>query len=169
MWNVDGRRVEVTIQVSSRSIAGLLGVPMAGKDLPPERKLILIVEDDESLRSSIEKLLLSAGYSVKSAGNGLHGQQLLRTGSTFHLILSDLKMPGQTGLQLLNWVRNSENFQDIPFLIFTASMAKQDLVQAAKLGVSEYILKPSRNQEILHKISKALANAEITSRTKATA
>ena len=128
-----------------------------------ERKLILLVEDDESLRSGIEKLLLSAGYSVKTAGNGLHGQQLLRSGATFHLIMSDLKMPGQTGLQLLKWVRQHNDFSELPFLIFTSSTEKQDLVVAARLGVSDYMLKPTRNDDMLEKIRKALSENKPTS------
>lgn len=121
-----------------------------------ERKLILLVEDDDSLRSGLEKLLLSAGYSVKSAGNGLHANQLLRSGATFHLVLSDIKMSGQSGLQLLKWVRQHPDYANLPFLIFTSSNDKQDLVLAARLRVTDYLLKPTRNEEILDKIRKAL-------------
>ena len=80
---------------------------------------VLVVEDDPDVRYSLRKEL-SANFQVEVAGNGNEALDLLGQGDAFHLILSDVLMPGMNGFQLVNRVKNDLAFSHIPIILLTA-------------------------------------------------
>jgi len=103
---------------------------------------ILIVEDDSNSRVFLERALLSQGYAVESAGNGVQalGKALL---SPPDLIISDIMMPEMDGFELCRRVKTNEQLRAIPFVFYTATYIDQkDEKLAMALGASRFLIKP---------------------------
>ncbi|MBS2024948.1 MAG: EAL domain-containing protein [Deltaproteobacteria bacterium] len=113
---------------------------------------ILIVDDDPSMRRTVERLLQSAGYEVQSIGSAEEARKSLQS-SVYDVVVSDLLLPGTRGTELLHSVRQSGN--SVPFIIMTGSPDMHSAVQAANDGVSRYILKPFRGQEMIDAVKAA--------------
>ncbi len=119
---------------------------------------ILIVDDEEKIRK-ILKINLQQNYSVFLAKNGVEAQHYLEN-EIIHLVITDLKMPGQVnGLQLLEFVK--EKFKHIPLIIITAFGTVENAVNAMKLGAFDYILKPIKIAELIPLIEKALSFGQL--------
>ena len=103
-----------------------------------EKKKILVVDDNELFRESIADTLVRQGYDVTQAPDGAHAVELVPR-SHFDLVISDMKMPGMTGIQLLEKIKQID--ADLPFLIITAFGAVETAVEAMKKGAFDFILK----------------------------
>ncbi|PKN13751.1 MAG: Fis family transcriptional regulator [Deltaproteobacteria bacterium HGW-Deltaproteobacteria-4] len=114
---------------------------------------ILVVDDEASLREVLTIMLQREGYDVETAADGATAQALLRE-SDFDLIISDIKMPKITGLELLRFVR--EHAPETMMIMITAFSTSEDAVEAMKLGAFDYITKPFRNDEIRLIVRNAL-------------
>jgi len=114
---------------------------------------ILVVDDDESLRRVLEYNLSSAGYSVIAASSGEAGLSLFRE-SRPALIISDMKMPGMSGVQLLEAVKTIS--PETLVIIITAFGSVDMAVEAMKAGAYDYITKPFNRDELLLTVAKAL-------------
>lgn len=114
---------------------------------------ILVVDDEASLREVLTIMLHREGYQVESAANGAEAQILLQE-SDFDLVISDIKMPKVTGLELLRYVR--EKCPETIMIMITAFSTSEEAVEAMKLGAFDYILKPFRNDEIRLVVRNAL-------------
>ena len=76
---------------------------------------ILVVDDEEGIRSLLEQRLSKIGYKVDVAANGLHALQKLRGGLEPHLVICDIKMQGMNGVELLSQVRKDPAMKHLPF------------------------------------------------------
>ncbi|KAA0895266.1 sigma-54-dependent transcriptional regulator [Oryzomonas rubra] len=114
---------------------------------------ILIVDDELSMREFLAILLEREGYEVVVASNA---EEALRQigGSLFDLVISDVQMPGLSGIELL--ARIKQTTPETAVLMVTAFTAAEQAVEAMKLGAYDYISKPFKNEEIKILISKAL-------------
>ena len=114
---------------------------------------ILIVDDELSMREYLSILLEREGYEVGVAGNA---EEALRQidGSLFDLVISDVQMPGLSGIELL--ARIKQVTPETAVLMVTAFSTAEQAVEAMKLGAYDYIAKPFKNEEIKVLISKAL-------------
>ncbi|KYG60930.1 hypothetical protein AZI85_10780 [Bdellovibrio bacteriovorus] len=117
-------------------------------------KRILLVEDDEFFRSAV-KDFLSKTYEVHEAENGLHAQNLLNDSLEPDAILTDIKMPKMTGIQLLEWVR--EHKPKIPVVLMTGFSEILETKRAHDLGAKDFIPKPFKSAELLTKMNNILA------------
>jgi DNA-binding NtrC family response regulator len=115
---------------------------------------ILIIDDDRAFRVGTSALLADEGYEVQTAPGGDEGLECLRA-ERFHLVLLDLKMPGRTGLSVLEEMRRT-GFS-IPVLMLTGYGSVDTAVQALKLGAEDYITKPCDNDLLRSKIRAILA------------
>jgi len=114
---------------------------------------ILVVDDMASMRSVICHILDSIGYAnTESAVDGVHALKKLRN-STFDLVVSDWNMPNMNGQDLLVNIRDDEQLQHIPVLMVTAETEKAIVINAAKAGVSAYIVKPFTPQQLQEKMA----------------
>ena len=113
---------------------------------------ILLIDDDPSVRDSMERTLRTAGYAVQSAANGEDGFELARGGS-FDVILSDMRMPGISGLDILRKLREIK--VDAAFIIMTGFGTVDTAVEAMKLGAVDFVQKPFFRDELLMRVRSA--------------
>jgi len=114
---------------------------------------ILVVEDNPGIRELFRELLSQEGYTVKLAQNGKEALLKVRKES-FDLILTDVKMPQMSGIQLLEELQKI--VPDTKVVIITATADSEIAVKAMKLGAYDYITKPFYLDSILQKVKKAL-------------
>ena len=113
---------------------------------------ILVVDDEQSMRDFLKILLKKEGYRVKTARNGDVALTELNK-DTFQLVISDIRMPGRSGLDLLNSIK--EEKPDLPVVMITAFASPDDAVTAMKNGAFDYISKPFNVDEIKSVIRSA--------------
>jgi DNA-binding NtrC family response regulator len=118
-----------------------------------ERTSILIVEDDSSYRRALAKTFAKAGYAVTVAPDGQEALQLLEKGS-FDLVLTDLKMPGKSGLDLLRALRN--RMPRLKVVIMTGYGTRDSYLEAKALEVSGFLLKPLARDYLLWAVRETL-------------
>jgi len=123
------------------------------------KKTILIADDEEKIRKVLN-INLKNKYRVILAQNGIEAIDYLKN-ETVHLIITDLRMPGQGGLDLLQYVQQCCPY--IPVIIVTAFGSVENAVQAMKMGAYDYVLKPIKISELQRLIEKALHYAQLLS------
>ena len=119
---------------------------------------ILVVDDDESLRRVVQFQLEIAGYEVSAVAGGANALQTLQE-SQQDLVVTDLKMPGISGLELLKKIR--ADFPEISVIIATAFGTVETAVDAMKAGAYDYITKPVNHEELNLIIERALAHQHL--------
>ena len=120
---------------------------------------ILVVDDSDTMRRIITTALREIGLkNVTKADDGDSAWEKLQR-EDFDLILSDHKMPKMSGEELLKRVRQSKRHKRIPFIMITAEAFHENVMQAVKLGVSNYIVKPFSTKQLLDKIIKVFTAA----------
>ncbi len=124
---------------------------------------ILVVDDEKSLREMLAILLQREGYQVLQVENGKKALELVKN-SEFDLIITDMKMPELSGLELLRKLREQDN--DITVLMMTAFSSTEDAVEAMKLGAYDYITKPFKNDEIRLVVKNALERKKLQKENK---
>jgi two-component system response regulator AtoC len=118
-----------------------------------KQKRILAVDDEPNMRRLLEISLRQAGYQALTASNGKEALETLKT-EQVDLVVSDLHMPGMSGLELLKNIR-SDN-EAIPFIMVTAQGEISTAVEAMKLGAADYILRPFDLEVLEVAIAKAI-------------
>lgn len=114
----------------------------------------LIVDDFSTMRRIIRGLLKEAGYvDADEAEDGQVAFQKLQTGQ-FDCVITDINMPNMNGFELLEAIKEDEKLKSTPVLMITAEASKDDVIKAAKLGASAYIVKPFSKAVLEDKIHK---------------
>ena len=117
---------------------------------------ILIVEDDVNSRVFLERALLSQGYTVESAANGVQALEKAIL-SPPDLIISDIMMPEMDGFELCRRVKTDERLHTIPFVFYTATYIEdKDEKLAMALGASRFLIKPMEPEEFFRTISEVI-------------
>lgn len=118
------------------------------------RKTILIVDDDPHILEVLEVRLVSAGYDVVAATDGLDALELLDK-NPVRLVISDIRMPGMDGMRLQEeMVRRGLK---LPIIFLTAHGSIPGAVEAIKHGAVDYLTKPFDGQELLHRVTEVFA------------
>ncbi|MGA2503984.1 MAG: response regulator transcription factor [Anaerolineales bacterium] len=112
---------------------------------------ILIIDDEPKLARSLALILQRAGYRVTTAATAREGLQFLQAGA-FDLVFLDIKLPDQSGIQLLPQIRNL--YPDMPVVILTAHASLETAIEAVRAGASDYLLKPIDPEAILARVNK---------------
>lgn len=120
---------------------------------PPKNERILVVDDAVDTLEVLERNLASQGYQVFTAQD-VSGAMRLLEDTRVDLVITDLKMPGASGLDLLRYVR--ENLADTEVMMITGYATVEGAVQAVKLGAEEYLSKPFTDEELFLAVRKAL-------------
>ncbi|HTU25894.1 MAG TPA: sigma 54-interacting transcriptional regulator, partial [Pirellulales bacterium] len=115
--------------------------------------LIWIADDEPLIRGNLAKLLRSEGYRVREAADGVAAGQAFADPETA-LVLLDLKMPGQGGLELLR--KFHDQLEELPVVVITALGGSAAAIEAMKLGAFDYITKPFELDEVLLTVRRAL-------------
>jgi DNA-binding NarL/FixJ family response regulator len=122
--------------------------------------LVLIVDDDPGIRLAISDYLELAGYSVVSAKNVQEALLMLKTYHP-HLLISDIKMPGKDGYQLVKQVRERPEFRLLPVIFLTNRNSTEERIQGYKVGCDVYLPKPFEMEELEAVIRNLLERAQI--------
>jgi two-component system, chemotaxis family, chemotaxis protein CheY len=136
---------------------------------PFEHGTVLIADDNEIVRQVIHAVCKKLGFAkIVEAENGAEALEALEraivTGAEPRLIISDVDMPSMNGLDLLSRVRNHKDMKDIPFILLTAHAEKELVLEAIKIGVTNYLTKPFGMESIEKKIKDTLLNKNGSSR-----
>jgi len=115
---------------------------------------ILIVDDEKNYPTIIGEILQEEGYTSLTASSGMEALDILNN-DLIDLVLTDVKMPGMSGIQLLEKIK--EINPDIPVIIMTAYGSVEKAVDAMHKGAYTFILKPFENQALIAHIAKAIS------------
>ncbi|MGH8119659.1 MAG: hybrid sensor histidine kinase/response regulator, partial [Gammaproteobacteria bacterium] len=113
----------------------------------------LVVDDSLSARRSLEQFMQDAGYTVRTARDGLEAFDMIKTHKP-DILLSDLEMPRMNGVELINHVRADVALADIPVIMITSRAAEKHRQEALDAGVNVYLTKPFAEDELLEHIHK---------------
>ena len=122
---------------------------------------ILIIDDDDPLRKSFEKLLREEGYTVNSAPSGETGLKSVKENPPDVVVL-DMKLPGMNGMEVYKKINEIDS--KLPVIIMTAFGTTETAIEATKLGAFDYILKPFDVPDMLTTISQAMESARFMRR-----
>ncbi|GLR26708.1 MULTISPECIES: chemotaxis response regulator CheY [Limnobacter] len=127
----------------------------------PEDLKILIVDDFSTMRRIVRNLLKEIGYNnADEAEDGAVALSKLRNGN-FNFVVSDINMPNMTGFELLQAIRSDAGLKHLPVLLVTAEAKKEDIVLAAQMGASGYIVKPFTKATLEEKFNKIVAKMSV--------
>jgi len=115
---------------------------------------ILIADDSKMLRYMTIEALHGLGYRQITEANNVSEAKNLMLGTQFELIICDLHMPGESGLDFLRYIRATPNFSKIPFILLTTDGEKQNIVAAVQAGVQAYLIKPVQKAMLGQKLTE---------------
>jgi two-component system, OmpR family, alkaline phosphatase synthesis response regulator PhoP len=118
---------------------------------------ILIIDDEAPLRKTLARILQQAGFEVTTAENAEQGLDFLKT-ENFDLVLTDLRMPGIQGLEILKRIHAGN--PSLPVVLFTAQPDVNSAVDALRHGATDYLLKPLRPETVIERTKAILANLQ---------
>lgn len=127
------------------------------------RNRILVVDDDESLRRVMQMQLEEAGYEVLVAAQGVNGLNLIED-ITPDLVITDLRMPGISGLDLLRKLR--EAYPETTVIMITAFGTVSTAVEAMKAGAYDYITKPVDYEQFMLVVNRAMERGQLMAEVK---
>ena len=113
---------------------------------------ILVIDDDQGVRDSMARMLRGAGYNVETAPTGEEGVAAAK-GNVYDVILSDMRMPGISGLEVLKRLRDQH--VDSAFIVMTGFGTVDTAVEAMKLGAVDFVQKPFFRDELLMRVRSA--------------
>ena len=119
---------------------------------------ILVIDDDEGVRESMQRMLRSAGYTVQTAATGEEGLAMAGSGA-FDVILSDMRMPGISGVDVLRRLRDQR--VDSSFIIMTGFGTVDTAVESMKLGAVDFVQKPFFRDELLMRVRAAAERRQL--------
>ena len=119
-----------------------------------KNKTILVVEDDSDQRELIARILLEAGYMVRSVANGLEASaSCLQVRPD--LVVSDVHMPGMSGFDMIRTLKSESGLDDIPVIFLTVDAGARE--EGTGLGAIEFVTKPVKPATLLMLVGKYLA------------
>ena len=122
------------------------------------KKCILAVDDDIIVLTRISSILRN-DYDLVTVNSGMRALKYLELEKP-DLILLDVRMMQQDGIETLRKIRNMEECKDIPVIMLTGVESREIVVESAKLGVCDYLLKPFSSVELLKRVSRVFGQEE---------
>jgi two-component system phosphate regulon response regulator OmpR len=125
---------------------------MAREPLPDNAPHVLVVDDDQKIRDLLRRYLTENGFRVTPAADAAAARAAMR-GLTFDIILLDVMMPGENGLDLARDLKSSLR---VPILMLTARSDSEDRIAGLEAGVDDYLPKPFEPRELLLRLQNIL-------------
>ena len=119
---------------------------------------VLVVEDEEAIRTGLIDVLVFHGYEADSAATGPEGLEKALTGK-FELILLDIMLPGMDGYEICDRIRAVDRNQ--PIIMLTAKTSDDEIIQGLKLGADDYVAKPFSIQQLVLRIEAVLRRSQV--------
>jgi len=117
-----------------------------------EAKTIFIVDDDDSIRRLLHRTLKEAGFSVIAAKDGREAIEIIDRDSAPDMVLLDIMMPHVDGYGVLEQIKSTDQWSDVPVVMLTGKDSLEDIKQSFRAGVSDYIVKPFVPDELVEKL-----------------
>lgn len=117
---------------------------------------VLLVEDEPQIREILEFYLGGEGFEVECMADGESARSLVFTAPPPDVVLLDIMLPYTSGLEVLEAIRASAAWKDVPVLMLTAREAEEDVVKAFDLGADDYVTKPFPLDELVARINRLL-------------
>jgi excisionase family DNA binding protein len=154
------RKGDIDAWLNAERLNRVPASPVAPEPIRPQpvavgRPRVLVVDDEESIRELLAKMLAMAEYDVETAPDGRVGIERLRQ-QKYDLLISDLKMPNVDGLALIREARHLA--ASMPVLIITGYSSEQSAIEAVNLGVTGYLTKPFRAPQVLAATARAIGD-----------
>ena len=128
-----------------------------------ESQHILVIDDDERLRLLLRRFLEESGFRVTDVGSAVDARRILE-GISFDLLIVDIMMPGETGLEFLSDLRKSN---PVPALFLTAMSETEHRIAGLETGADDYMSKPFEPRELVLRIKSILARSATAPTTQA--
>ncbi|MDG2335869.1 MAG: response regulator transcription factor [Myxococcota bacterium] len=119
-----------------------------------QKPQVLVVDDDLSLRKFVKAGLEDLGIATESAANADEAEKVLAARPSLNLMLLDVMMPGRTGWEFIQDLRESGN--EIPVIFLTARQEVDERIKGLKMGADDYMIKPFEFQELLARIEAVM-------------
>ena len=123
--------------------------------VPKNQRKLVIVEDSDCIREAIVFALQKSGFEGRSATNGLEAIAILN-GEKFDMVLTDYYMPGMNGLELIKWMRGSEQYKRLPVVVLTTENQRDIILQAKNAGATGWIHKPFEIEKLTQTIRRII-------------
>ena len=130
---------------------------MNNKNLQTQNFHILVIDDDQKLRSLLKQFLENNGFRVSDAEDTTQAKKIMES-LIFDLLVIDIMMPGQSGLDFLKETRQTNL---IPALMLTAMSDPEDRLDGLEFGADDYMTKPFEPRELLLRIQNILKNTRL--------
>lgn len=118
---------------------------------------ILVVDDDEMNLRMAEFILKQDGYEVHQVQSGMECLLFLKD-ERVDLVLLDIEMPIMSGIQTFEIMKGNEELKNIPVVFLTAAADADTVIEAGKLGATDYVTKPFMPQDLLERVEKVVYN-----------
>jgi DNA-binding NtrC family response regulator len=121
---------------------------------------VLLIEDDPSVASSLQRVLEVEGHEVGTAATAVQGLDIVQN-QDFQVVVTDLQMPGTSGMEVVRALHSSK--PNLPVILITGHHTTEAAIEAMKSGAFDYVLKPINPADFLGLVEKAAANSRLTS------
>jgi len=119
------------------------------------KKIILVADDSPSIRKFISYALLSKGYEIIPASDGMEALEKMPN-QNINLVITDLNMPNIDGFELIKTIRGNEVYKEIPIIILSSLASNDDIEKGLCCGANSYLIKPFDPNRILYEVAKYL-------------
>lgn len=120
---------------------------------------VMIVDDEETIRKLLKSRLERDGYEVAVASNADEAESHFTTGRDVGVMVTDLKMPGKDGFELMSWAR--EKYPKLCVIVITGHGEKDVAVKALRYGAAEYLEKPFDMDELSHAVTRGMSEYQL--------
>ncbi|NUN05660.1 MAG: response regulator [Bdellovibrio sp.] len=138
----------------------------------PTNTKFLVVDDFATMRKIIKKVLNELGYTnVEESDDGKNALPMIHAahdaGQPYGFVISDWNMPGMQGIDLLKACKADPRHKSMPFMLVTAESEQKHILEAAKAGVSDYVVKPFNSATLKAKMERVWAKHNPSAQAKA--
>jgi len=120
---------------------------------------VLLIEDSEDIRGILQFMLEREGYEVATASDGREGLRAIESGAPPGIVILDVMLPFVDGFTLLQKIRDTEAWRDVPVLMLTAKSGQKDIVRGLDTGAADYMAKPFDSSELMARVRRLLRNS----------
>ena len=124
-----------------------------------DTRVILVVDDDEVMRSALKRILEGEGYKVLMAEDGLELSKVLET-TRLDMVLLDVNLPWVDGFELCKLIKTHYSLKTVPLILVSARKAKEDVEKGFAVGADDYITKPFDIDVMIDVINKKFLKVE---------
>jgi two-component system chemotaxis response regulator CheY len=118
-------------------------------------KIILIVDDSQMTRNFYTSLLVSSGYQVETASNGVEGLEKVLS-SQVDVVISDINMPGLDGFEMVRRIREESEFANLPILLISGENDPEEVENGKIAGATGFLVKPINPEKFLSELTLLL-------------